>query len=337
MLAVVALGVVFLTPPRQPPVTELSVNGVALGMTLEEAQLALGPSFRTIQIEEFRFELRGEGEFPVSVILELEPIYDEALKTFFAPTSCPISAITGTNLCDTDGTSLVAGDRDSLAGWVERHSKFERKGPNRVWGFPDSTAWANFGTPAGDVPLTVGLHSGEWPESWNGEHSRPWPLPPPDSTLPVREPGLLNGASVRLAGIHIGMMEREVLRVLGQPDRTGTDKDTGRSFLGYSSVSGSRISVGLQHGAVAFVGGEGPLSLNGRRVAVFRGGFKDLLKAFKRVDATHKRGFSGGTSVYCWAETDLVVEVSTYGDTATIGEVSIVDPRQVESAHSPPY
>lgn len=333
LVSVVAVGAVLFAPEPGPSNDNKleravpTVNGISLGMTLEQAQRVLGPDFRTIELEDMRFELRGPGEYPTSVSLRVFPTHDQSrIKRVFDPKRSPIINITGTRLGD-QGAEISVGD--SVEKWNIRHPKHQVKGPFTLWHFPNMTAWAEVNEDG--VAGSLGLHYGEWP----AEHNRPSPELPPDSTLPVREPGLLTAPSVALDGVSLGMSEAEVLRITGQSSLTWADPNSGRSSLSFSRGSGHRVSVRFRNHFVWKMSGEGQLSLNGMVVCDTQDTSESLLESFGRVDTIHRRGFSGEALVFCWSETDIVLEARTYGEKSMIGEFVIVDPLRTESPHYP--
>lgn len=316
LLTGIACGVaLFLAPPSEPP--PLSVNGLTLRMSLVQAKKELGPQFRMIPSNEHEFEFRGPGEFPTSVFVQCWLERDEAGRPMASsPENLSIISITGTEVVFPDGVRWKPGvegphyEDDRHEDLIVRHTT-------------EDTGWARMDD-SGNRPIAVGITWGHL-SAHREEHSSSFAEVPPFIHLPVRSPGLISAKAVTVDGVRVGMSGAEVRKLLGPP-KESTQRDQ-FTHLNYPVET----EVTLKDDRVIFIDGE-TLYLNGEAVGKTGVELSQFLDRLGRVDDTHARGFAGGTTIYCWSEPDLVIEIAELEE-GKVGEISIIDPRSGSEPH----
>lgn len=314
LLAVIAFGVRYwLGDQAEPgPHARPSVNGVTPGMSLTQAEEAVGKGFKTIQHDEFRWELQGEGSYPVSIFLdffgrhedESEPGRDDRYYTGRS------WAVLGTEVTY-QGHRLSAGSAESLSDWMQLYPDYRRGKDELFWELPEFEVFARVGP--GEVPIDVGLTRKGHP-GWGLDS-------PPSKELPVRPRGLLTRQNLVLNGIQLGMSEAEVREILGEPS------DTHQDSLSACWRKG-RIEVYTEQGLVDYIEGDS-LEFKGERLTTHAGQFDQLFENLGRVDDAHIHSV---VPVQCWSDPGVKIHVSGYLEREHSGvrRVYLIDTRGLE-------
>lgn len=303
LLALIAGAAIVFSPPKAPPVPEphdkpvRSVNGVQLGMTLEQARAAVGHGFRTIQLDELHHEFRGEGKFPVAVIVKLDR------------RSGLVESVTGTDLRFGKHRLLARQWRREFK-WLERYPKHTRSDTEVVWHFPNVTAWTKLGGSSLD-PISVGLTRGD-----------KLPPPPPD---PVSNEGSLSREYFAVDGVQLGMTRAEVIAVLGVPDDDG-----GERWLEYKT-STQELPTAIAFDDARVSSAEGiNLSYRGKPLASARAELAPVIATLGEAQDFHAYG-AGGSKVHCWSDRRFALEVLEHepeDESPMVTRVFLFDPRK---------
>lgn len=301
LLTVIAVGARYFLAERVEHAVP-NVNGVTPGMSLEQAEKAVGATFKTIQLDDIRWELRGEGSYPVSVFLAFFGRFEQEREArherYYTGRAW---SVTGTEL-NYGEHRLSVGSIESLTEWTKSHPDFRRRKNEIYWELPEFVACVRLGK--GDVPIDVGL-------TRKGEHIRGFQEPPP-AELPVMPPGFLTSKHLTISGLRLGMSEAEVLTTLGEPTRREQD-----SLIFWREGDRMGVEVYLEQGTVYLIEGD-KLEFDGEEVAAPGGDFEPVFERFGRVDDTHHHGF-GGTPVRCWSDSQIKLHISGYPEDGISG------------------